>query len=267
MTTTHGFHCDINKQGIATLTLDRPECHNAFNAQLIRDLTHSFSELDANPSVRAVILQGKGKCFSAGADLHWMQDSRDFSLEDNLNDALELAELMKRLDNLSKPSIAVVNGAAFGGALGLIACCDIAIATDKAKFCFSEVKLGLVPAVISPYILRAIGIRQARRFVLTAETFNAQQAHAMSFIHELVAPEDIDQTLDHYCQQIIKNGPEALLASKQLLQKVAFRQLDEDIFRETAMLIAKVRVSDEAQAGLAAFFAKQTPYWIHHETD
>ncbi len=254
----------VRQGGIARLTMHRPEVHNAFDDGLIAELTDALLALDADPSVRAVVLTGAGSTFSAGADLNWMRGMARASEADNLADSLRLATLMRTLNFLSKPTLARVNGSAYGGGLGLVACCDIAIGVDGAKFSLSEVKLGLVPAVISPYVLQAIGPRQARRLFLSAEVFDAVEAERIGLLHQRVAPAALDEAVDRALHWLGKGGPVAQHEAKQLALRMAGMTpaSAERTDRDNAALIARLRVSAEGQAGLNAFLDKQAPHWV-----
>ena len=258
---------DTDSRGVATLTLNRPEKHNAFDDKLIAELTGKLQQLDGDPAVRAVVLTGAGKSFSAGADLNWMRSMADYSEEQNRDDSLALAELMAVLDGLSKPTIARVNGAVFGGGVGLVACCDIAIGTPYAKMALTEVKLGLVPAVIAPYVVRAIGPRQARRYFQTAEVMTAETAQAIGLLHEVASPEVLDVRVDEFIDALLQAGPEALAAAKTLvvMTDAASAGEREALKRETAALIARLRVSEEGQEGLTAFLEKRKANWADED--
>lgn len=245
--------------GIASLTLNRPEVKNAFNAELIAELHAHLKVIGKNPLIKVVVIKGAGDCFSAGADLNWMRDSVKLSKSANRTDALKLAQMLQELYFLKKPTIACVHGAAFGGALGIIACCDLAIASDNAKFCLSEVKLGLSPAVISPYVLQAIGPRAARRFMLTAEIFDAKQAVKIGLIHIVVAKAELAAVVDNAATTILQNSPQAMAVTKQLIQ--TNHPIDNKINDYTAKIIAELRASAEGQEGIAAFLAKRPPSW------
>ena len=247
--------------GRATLTLNRPDVHNAFDDALIARLTSELQALDSNPDVRAVVLAASGKSFSAGADLKWMQRMADYTEAENLADAQAMAKMMKTLNGLSKPTIARVQGAAFGGGVGLIACCDMAIASEAARFTISEVKLGLIPAVISPYVVAAIGERQARRYVLSAERFDALEAERIGLVHAVVAAEDLDAAVNDLVQAIGSNGPQAVAEAKNMIAYVARRPADDALIAETASRIARIRVSEEGREGLSAFLEKRKPGW------
>ncbi len=254
-------------RGVATLTLNRPDKHNAFDDMMIAELTQKLAQLNGDKSVRVVILTGAGKSFSAGADLNWMRSMTDYGEEKNIEDALALAELMAVLDHLGKPTIARVNGAAFGGGVGLVACCDIAVGTPHAKMALTEVKLGLIPAVIAPYVVRTIGPRQARRYFQTAEAMDAETARALGLLHEIVLPGDLDARVETVVTALLHAGPKALTAAKQLIVMTgaASTEQRETLKRETATLIARLRVSEEGQEGLAAFLEKRKPNWESSE--
>lgn len=252
----------IDDRGRATLTMNRPELHNAFDDTLIAALTRELRELEADPQVRVVILAGNGRSFSAGADLSWMRRMADYTQEENLMDALALAELMKTLDGLRKPTIALVQGAAYGGGVGLVACCDVAIASHRASFCLSEVKLGLIPAVISPYVVMAIGPRAARRYFQSAEMFNAAEAHRLGLVHEVVAEEDLPAVAERLSGAYLKNGPASMAAAKDLVARVSRGPLDDAMIRDTAERIAQARASAEGREGLTAFLQKRDPAWV-----
>lgn len=256
-------HLLIHKaQGIATLTLNRPEVHNAFDDALIAAIVSALNDVEQDPNVRVVMLAASGKHFSAGADLAWMKRMAELDEAQNQADAQDLAELMYRLNHLSKPTIALVNGAAYGGAVGLIACCDMAIATQRSRFCLSEVKIGLSPAVISPFVIRAMGERQARRYFLSAEVFDAQQAERFELIHQVVENEEALITAgDILAQGLLQNSPQAVSKTKALIQTVSGAALNSDTRNYTVKLIAGIRVSDEGQEGLSAFLEKRSPSW------
>ncbi len=256
------FMQEVGDNGVARLTLTRPEVHNAFNEQLIGEMTQALRGLDSDPRVRVVILAAEGKSFSAGADLNWMKSMAGYSEQENLEDSRQLAGLMRTLNDLSKPTIALVQGSAFGGGVGLVACCDIAIAVESARFALTEVKLGLIPSVISPYVIAAIGQRAARRYFLTAELFSAEQACALGLVDRVVVPENLEAAGEELAGLLLKAGPEAQAAAKDLIFAVAGKTVDDDLVEETARRIAKIRVSAEGQEGLSAFFEKRRPSWI-----
>jgi methylglutaconyl-CoA hydratase len=249
---------------VATVTLNRPKRHNAFDAVLIADLTAALIDAELDANVRCVVVTGAGASFSAGADLNWMRSMASAGEAENRDDALRLAALMRTLNFLSKPTIARVNGSAYGGGVGLIACCDIAIGVDAAKFALSEVKLGLVPAAISPYVVAAIGARHARRLFVSGEVFDAAAAARIGLLHETVAGDQLDAAVDRAVHFLDKGGPLAQAEAKQLALRVAgmTRTQAERIDSENAHLIARLRVSEEGQRGLAAFLDKRAPDWI-----
>ena len=249
---------------VAWLTLNRPQIHNAFDNALIAALTEALAQADADPAVRAVVLSGNGSCFSAGADLNWMRGMAGASEQENREDSLRLARLMRNLQFLSKPTIARVNGAAYGGGVGLIACCDIAVGVDTAKFALSEVKLGLVPAVISPYVIAAIGLREARRLFITGEVFDAAVASRIGLLHAVVSATELDEAIKRQLYLLAKAGPQAQRAAKQLALRIGGADLAqaERIDQTNAELIARLRVSAEGQHGLGAFLDKRAPAWV-----
>jgi methylglutaconyl-CoA hydratase len=249
--------------GVATISLNRANVHNAFDEALIADLTKALDDCEKDASVRVVVLTGTGASFSAGADLNWMRGMADATEADNHADSMRLATLMRNLNFLSKPTVARVNGSAYGGGVGLVACCDIAIGVDNAKFSLSEVKLGLVPAVISPYVIAAIGPRQARRLFITGEIFGATTAARIGLLHEAVAPDQLDEAVDRLLHLLSKGGPIAQAQAKQLALRVGgmTRAQAELADVENARLIARLRVSAEGQKGLAAFLDKRAADW------
>lgn len=248
-------------RGVATLTMNRPALHNAFDDQLIAALTTRLRELASDNSVRVVILAGSGKSFSAGADLNWMQRMASYTEADNLKDARALGELMRTLDTLPKPTIARVHGSAFAGGMGLVSCCDVAIGVPGALFALTEARLGLTPAVISPYVVRAMGARLARRYFLTAERFNADDALRMGILHAIVADAELDSALEALVADLLKGGPTSLAVTKDLIATVAREPLEGDLIDDTAQRIARLRVSAEGQEGIAAFLQKRPPSW------
>jgi methylglutaconyl-CoA hydratase len=251
----------IDAKGIATLTLDRPEVHNAFDDHLIAELTHKLRDLDHNPAVRVVVLAARGKSFSAGADLNWMKRVARYSEAENIRDAIGLASLMRTLDAMTKPTVARVHGSAFGGGVGLVACCDIAVASTTATFSLSEVRLGLIPAVISPYVIAAIGSRNARRYFLTAERFDALEALRIGLVHSVVGNHELDAAVDRILDELLRCGPKAITSAKDLIAHVAHRPIDQLLAEETATRIARIRVTPEGQEGIAAFLDKRPPGW------
>ena len=250
----------------ARVALARPGVHNAFDDALIAELTDALRGLDADPAVRAVVLTGEGSTFSAGADLGWMRRMAQAGEQENREDSLRLARLMRTLNFLSKPTIARVNGSAYGGGVGLVACCDYAIGVDSAKFSLSEVKLGLVPAVISPYVVQAIGGRQARRLFTGAEIIGATEARAIGLLHEVATGTEIDQRLDRTLHFWLKGGAVAQREAKRLALRMAGMtpEAAAAVDIENAALIARLRVSPEGQEGLTAFLEKRPPAWNSH---
>ena len=243
---------------VVTIAINRPDVHNAFDDTLVKDLTDALSQFERDANVRAVVLTGKGASFSAGADLNWMRGMAKASESDNRADAERLAALMHKLNNFPKPTIARVNGAAYGGGVGLIACCDIAIAADTAKFGLTEVKLGLIPAVISPYVIAAIGARHARRLFVTGEVFDANEALRIGLAHHVVAANRLDDSTDHILNWLAKGGPTAQHEAKQLVLRATGMTTPD---MKLSALIARLRVSPEGQEGLTAFLDKRAPKW------
>lgn len=254
----------IDKRGVLTLCMNRPQVHNAFDAQMIGEMTAALESADSDDAVRLVVITGAGACFSAGADLNWMRSLVGASREENERDALRLAALMRGLNYLSKPTVARINGAAFGGGVGLVAACDITVAADNAKFGLTEVRLGLVPAVISPYVIRRIGETHARRYFLTAERFGSQRACEIGLVQQVVGIGQLDEAVEDIVGQLLGGGPQAVVHGKQLVFGVAGHSVEaqKDIDEKTARLIADLRVSDEGQEGVAAFLGKRKPGWI-----
>ena len=254
---------DIERKGtVATIWMDRPEVFNAFDERLIAELDAACAELDGDAGVRVVVLGGRGRHFSAGADLNWMRRAAASTEQENLADSRRFAAMLRRLAGLSKPSIARVQGAALGGGTGLAAACDMAIAADDASFATSEVKFGIIPAVISPYVLRAIGPRHALRYFQSAERFGAAEAKAMGLVGEVVVLDELDAAVDRLVQALLACGPQAQIAAKQLIAALAGRPIDDAVAEETAGRIARQRATEEAREGFAAFFDKRSPAWM-----
>lgn len=248
-------------RGFATLWLGRPEKNNAFNAVMIRELVAAIAEVQADDALRFLLLRGRGKHFSAGADLAWMQESAALDFDTNLTEAHELAELMYRLYHLKLPTLAVVQGAAFGGAVGLIACCDMAIGAVDAQLSLSEVRIGLAPAVISPFVVKAIGERAARRYALTGERFRGERARELGLLSETYAAGTLDDSLGGWIDTLLLNSPQAMRVGKDLLREVSSGSLSQALRRYTENSIARIRVSPEGQEGLEAFLEKRKPGW------
>ncbi len=256
---------DIDGRGVARVTLNRPAIHNAFDDDLIARLSALLDELAVRDDLRALVLAAVGRSFSAGADLNWMRRMADYSEAENRADADRLAGLMRRLDRLPVPTIARVQGAAFGGGVGLIACCDMAIGADRALFALSEVRLGIMPAVIAPYVIAAIGPRAARRWILTGERFDAAEALRIGLLHQVVAEEALDGAVEALLEELLKCGPRAQAEAKALIRDVAFRPIDQALVDDTAARITRLRASDEGREGLSAFLEKRPPAWIAGE--
>ena len=252
----------IEKKGAAAFVwLDRPDVRNAFDDALISLLKENLEKLDSDASVRAVVLGGRGPAFCAGADLNWMKRMAGYSYEENLADAQALAGMLATLDRMAKPTIARVHGPAFAGGTGLVAACDIAVGTPEARFCFSEAKLGLSPATISPHVLRAIGERAARRYFLTAEVFDAAEAYRLGLLTALVPAAELDSAIDALLKHLVAGGTQALARIKELVQAVASRPVDDALLADTAKRIAEIRVSPEGREGIASFLEKRKPSW------
>jgi methylglutaconyl-CoA hydratase len=248
------------EQGIARVTLNRPDVHNAFNDAMIRELMEVFDDIRSKSAIRVVVLTGKGKSFCAGADLNWMRKVKEYSYDDNLRESLELSEMLYKIYSSPKPTIARVNGAAIGGGTGLVAVCDIAVAADSAKFSFSEVKIGLIPACISPYVVKKCGEGRCREFFLTGERLTAERARSAGLVNRSVPQEELDDTVNKYVSQLLSSGPEAITQCKELLRKVSLMSYDE-VKKYTAEVIAQIRISDEGQEGMLAFLEKRKPKW------
>ena len=251
---------DVTISGaVATVTLNRPKVHNAFNETAIKELEHSFRMFGDRNEVRVIVLTGSGTTFCAGADLSWMKRMADIPYQENFADAYRLATMLRTIYHCPKPVIARVQGDAYGGGLGLIAVADIAIASSAASFAFSEVKLGLMPAVISPFVIQAVGSRAARRYFITGERFTAQEAYRIGLVHEVTTPDVLDAKLSLIVSQIIQNGPQAVIQSKRLIQDIDL--LSEKLSIDTAERIARLRGTEEAREGVQAFLDKRRPCW------
>lgn len=249
--------------GVGIVSLSRPDRHNAFDDVTIVELLQALAEMEANAAVRVVVVSSAGKSFCAGADLTWMQRAAGYGAAENLRDAKVLAEMLRKLSRLPKPTVARVQGPAYGGGLGLVAACDIAIATFDAQFALSEVKLGMIPATIAPHVIAAIGERHARRYMLTAERFSAAEAYRIGLIHEMVADEaGLDQAVGQVVDALLNNGPRAMAECKELIRAVAGKPISDEIVIDTAARIAQRRSSDEAKEGIDAFLNKRQPRWV-----
>jgi methylglutaconyl-CoA hydratase len=253
----------VERQGpIGLVTMNRPERHNAFDDALIVEITESLRSMEAEESVRLIVLSGAGKSFSAGADLAWMKRMAGFSKDENQRDAMGLAALMRTLAHLRKPTIARVQGAAYGGGVGLVACCDIAVASQAATFALSEARLGLIPAVISPYVIAAIGERAARRYFLTGERFEAAEAWRLGLVHEVTATEDdLDDKVGEIADALLECGPVAQREAKDLIRAVSGKPIHSELLQDTAERIARIRSSPEGREGIAAFLEKRRASW------
>lgn len=254
---------NIDSRGVATVTLNNPDKHNAFDDGIIAELTAAFNAIANDDNVRVMVLASNGKNFSAGADLNWMKRMASYSYEENLRDARALAEMLKVLNFMPKPTIARVQGAAFGGAVGLVSCCDMAVATTRASFCLSEVKIGLMPATISPYVVAAIGQRASRRYFNTAERFRAETAAELGLVTEVTEEAKLDEKLNALIDTLLANSPAAVKAAKQLIFDVAEHEISDALIESTCEDIARIRVSPEGQEGLTAFLEKRPAAWLN----
>lgn len=252
----------IDTRGVATVTLNRPDKHNAFDDAVIAELRSAFDGLAGRDDVRVVVLASQGKSFSAGADLGWMKRMAEYDYQDNHRDAQALAGMLQALAALPQPTLARVQGAAFGGAVGLVSCCDMAVASETASFCLSEVKIGLIPATISPYVIRAMGERAARRYFTTAERFSASEAQRIGLVSEVSTADGIDEAVESMVSTLLQNGPAAVRASKQLVVDFAGREISSEIIEDSCGRIARIRTSAEGQEGLASFLDKRKPAWL-----
>lgn len=247
---------------VAEVWLNRPDVRNAFNDQVIAELTAVFRDLSADPQLRVVLLAAHGKAFCAGADLNWMRAMAGYSWDQNRADAQKLADMLWTLDQCPVPIVARIQGDCYAGGMGLACVSDVLVASDNVTFCLSEARLGLLPATISPYVIRAMGPQQSRRYMVTAERFSATQAHAMGMVHELVGPDALDAKVAEIVNTLVANGPAAVRACKKLVQDVAGREIDAALRDETARRIADIRASDEGREGIASFLNKRAPNWL-----
>lgn len=252
----------IDSRGVARLTLNRPDIRNAFNEQLIGDICEAMGRLSNDANVRAIVLTGAGKAFSAGADLNMMQRAAKYSAAENKDDARRLAHMLSSIYHSPKPTVALVNGPAMGGGLGLIAACDIAVGADTSFFALSEVRVGLIPAVISPFVIQAITVRQARRLFLTGERFDAATAQRIGLLHKVVPADTLNDALEETLGELLVCGPQSQELTKELIRKVAYRPFGEAVMEETATMIAKTRASAEGREGVTAFLEKRKPTWL-----
>ncbi len=258
----HFLNLELEIQGqVATVWLNRPDVRNALDEVLLSEITQAITHLEQDDGVRVIILAGRGSVFCAGADLNWMKRMAAYSAEQNKNDAMGLATMLKTLKEVSKPTIARVHGAAFAGGMGLAAACDVVVAEPAAEFCLSEVRIGLIPSTISPYVIQALGIQAAKRYMLTAERLSAKEAHRLGFVQELCEEGMIDTSIAQIAKALIAGGPMALAQTKALMKSVVNRPLDDELISQTAGLIAQVRASPEGREGIASFLEKRLPAW------
>ena len=248
--------------GVQTITLSRPDVRNAFNDEVIAELKNAFLAVAHNSEVRCVVLAAEGPAFCAGADLNWMRRMADYTHAENLADAGELATMLSAIYSCPKPTIARVQGDVVAGGVGLIAACDMVVSVDTAHFCLSEVKLGLIPATISPYVIRAMGARAAHRYFLTAERFDAHEAHRIGLVHEVVSPEALDAQVAEWVRALVSASPNAVKACKKLLHDVAEREINATLIRQTVEGIADIRASSEGKEGVQSFLQKRKPDWL-----
>jgi len=255
----------IDQRGVARLTMNRPKLRNAFNGELVGEICDAMGRLNGNGDVRVVVLTGAGTAFSAGADLNMMKQAADFSAAENKDDARRLAHMLTSIYECAKPTIALVNGPALGGGVGLVAACDIAIAAESAFFALSEVRLGLIPAVISPFVIRAIGPRQARRYFVSGERMDGETARRLGLVHMAAMQEQLEATLDGVIDDLLAGGPDAQREAKALIRSVSFSPINDALMEETAGWIARTRASKEGKEGISAFLEKRKPNWVKEE--
>ncbi len=253
----------IDEVGVCSLTLNRPEVHNAFNEIMIEEISQALESVDDHPGIRVLTLRGAGKSFCAGADINWMRRMADYSEAQNVEDAGKMSSMMHRLYQFPRPTVAMIHGNVFGGGVGLVACCDIAIASEETIFSLSEVKIGLIPSVISPYVVEAIGVRNARRYFLTGERFNAATAFSLGLIHEWHDSEHFHQSDQKILKELLQSAPSAQTTAKAQLQNVVAKPITPELRDETIRMIANVRASDEGREGTSAFLDKRPPSWRH----
>jgi len=249
------------ENNVATIIMNRPEVHNAFNENMIAALSESFKQARDDNDVRAIILRGNGKSFSAGGDLNWMRKTAEYTFEENIADAMNLGQLLKLINFLPKPTIALVHGNAFGGGVGLAACCDIVISEIGTKFCLSEVRIGLIPSIIEPYVMAAIGERQTRRYCLTAEKFDADKAKEINLVHEVTAKGEMNSKLEEIISALHGGSPSAQSRGKKVIMEISKKEIDDEIINFTVEQIAEARASDDGKEGLSAFLNKSQPWW------
>ena len=253
---------DIQRSGpVARVFLNRPDVRNAFNSAVIAEVTQAFAALGADDGVRAIVLGGRGKAFCAGGDLNWMRAMADYSWEQNRDDAMALADMMWTVYSCPKPVVGRIHGDCFAGGVGLAACCDVLVAADGPNFCLSEARLGLLPATIGPYVVRALGEQASRRYFVTAERFSTAEAHRLGFVQVLVPADGLDAAVDGLVATLVANGPQAVKASKRLVQDIAGQPITPALREDTARRIADIRASDEGKEGVSAFLQKREPAW------
>jgi methylglutaconyl-CoA hydratase len=255
---------ETSEGAIARIWLDQPDARNAFDDVVIAELTQAFAEAGAAPQVKAIVLGANGPAFCAGANLNWMRRMADYTRDENIADAGKLAAMLRTIAECPKPTIARVQGDVYAGGMGLVAVCDMAVSVDTASYCLSEVKIGLVPATISPYVLRAMGTRASQRYFLTAERFTAAEAHRIGFVHEVVAADALDAKVDELLKALTSASPAAVRACKQLIADVDGREIDDALIVKTVEGIADIRASDEGREGVQAFLQKRKPSWLGH---
>ena len=252
----------IVEGAVATITLTQPEIRNAFSDEVIAEITQAFRTAGDRPDVRAIVLAAEGPAFCAGANLNWMRRMADYTREENVQDAGMLAEMLRVIYECPKPTIARVQGDVYAGGVGLVACCDIAVSADHVNYCLSETKIGLIPATISPYVIRAMGARAAHRYFLTAERFNAAEALRIGFVHEVVHADELDAKVDTILKNLLSASPNAVRAAKKLVQDVAEREINAQLIAQTVEGIADIRASEEGREGVQSFLAKRKPSWL-----
>lgn len=249
---------------VGRITLNRPEVRNAFNDDVIAELTEAFKNMGSLPNVRCIVLAAEGSAFCAGADLNWMRRMADYSYDENLADAGKLAKMLQTIAACPKPTIAAVQGDVYAGGTGLVAACDIAVAVDTAQFCISEVKIGLIPATISPYLIRAMGVRAAQRYWLTAERFSAAEAHRIGLVSEVTNIEMLDAAVEKLCKALCLASPDAIRATKKLIDEVVEKPMTHELIAHTVKEIAVIRSTPQGKEGVQAFLQKRLPNWIQH---
>lgn len=259
------LRCEVDSRGVATLALCRPQQHNAFDDDMIAAISAQLDQLAATDNIRLLVLASEGKSFSAGADANWMRRMASYDYQHNLHDAQALASMLEKLQNFPQPTIARVQGAAYGGGVGLVSCCDFAIGSERANFCLSEVKIGLIPATISPYVIAAIGPRAARQYFISADAFGAEKAVQLGLLSDCVASDELDNAVAALCSRLLKNGPVAMSEAKRLCLNYQHADISAALIEDSCERIAHLRVSPEGQEGLCAFLEKRQPQWATGE--